>query len=578
MNSEVMALSMPYFEGSDLDIGYDQSTGTQEVVVKYNGDISSVAAALGAKAEILSESYAILAIAASKLGQLASSPSVEHVEKPKNLVSNLKEAINASCVGIAQSELSYKLTGKGVIVAVADSGIDYTHPDFRNPDGSTRILSIWDQGGQGNPPEGFITGAEHGADEISAALKLRQPFEALPEMDYIGHGTAVAGAAAGNGRASGGVNIGVAPESSIIAVKLGRSGDYFIRSTELMRAVKYCIGKAQSLGMPIAMNISYGSNDGSHDGNSLFETYIDNMAQKWKTSIAVASGNEGMGGHHYSATLSSRETKEASFYTAGGLRSFYIAFWQNFSDEFYLSLALPNGSSTGEILPSTQEREIRLGEASIFAYYGQPSHYNENQEIYFQVRATGDSLPSGNWRIRIRAESVIEGRVDIWLPVTEEVTNQTAFSVPDPFMTLSLPSTASRVITVGGYNHLLNSIADFSGRGFTRLGDAKPDICAPAVGVLAPKRGGGYDAFTGTSIAAPFVAGSAALMMQWGIVQNHDPFLFGQRVKAFLKSGAKRKAGIKYPDPSWGYGTLCLKSSIDSLVSYASASFPQFIP
>jgi subtilisin family serine protease len=572
MHSEVMALSMPYFEGSELDIGYDQNTGNQEVVVKYNGDIASVAASFEAQAEILSESYAILGIGASKLGQLALSPNVEHIEKPKNLVSNLKEAINMSCVGIAQSELSYKLTGKGVIVAVADSGIDYTHPDFRNPDGTTRILSIWDQGGQGTPPEGFITGAEHGSDEINAALKLRQPFEALPEMDYIGHGTAVAGAAAGNGRASGGVNIGVAPEASIIAVKLGRSGDYFIRSTELMRAVKYCIGKAQSLGMPISMNISYGSNDGSHDGYSLFERYIDNMSEKWKTVISVASGNEGMGGHHFSATLNARETKEASFYTVGGLRSFYVTFWQNFSDEFYLTLILPSGASTGEILPSSQERQIRLENLKIYAFYGQPSHYNENQEIYFQVQATGDSLPSGNWRIRIRAENVTEGRIDVWLPVTEEVTSQTAFSYPDPLVTLSLPSTASRVITVGGYNHLLNSIADFSGRGFTRLGDAKPDICAPAVGILAPKRGGGYDAFTGTSIAAPFVAGAAALMMQWGIVQKNDPFLFGQRVKAFLKSGAKRKAGIKYPDPSWGYGTLCLKSSIDSLVLYVGSS------
>jgi subtilisin family serine protease len=562
-------LSADFFEGNEPNAGFNESADTWEIIVKYNGDLVSLAESLGADAEILSESYAIVTLGASMLDALALSPNIEHVEKPKNLVSSLKEAIYSSCVGIAQSELSYHLTGKGVIVAVADSGIDYTHPDFRNPDGTTRILCLWDQSGQGAPPYGFKYGAEHTAESINAALKNRQPFSAIPEMDYIGHGTAVAGVAAGNGRASGGVNIGVAPEASIIAVRLGRNGgDSFIRNTELMRAIKYCMGKAQSLGMPIAMNISYGTNNGSHDGHSLFETYIDSMAQKWKASIAVASGNEGSAGHHYSGAMGSWESKDVDFYTSGGLKSFYVTFWQNFTDEFYLTLVLPNGKSTGEIMPSDQERQIRLSEISVFAYHGQPSHYNENQEIFFQVAAVSGYIPSGLWRIKIRSERVAEGTLDIWLPVTEEVTSQTAFTLPDPFGTLSLPSAAARVITVGGYDHRIGSIADFSGRGFTRLGAAKPDICAPAVGILSAKRGGGYDAFTGTSIASPFVAGAAALMMQWGIVQGNDPFLYGQRIKAFLKSGAKRQEGIKYPDPSWGYGTLCLKSSIDHLVSY----------
>ncbi|MDR1541630.1 MAG: S8 family serine peptidase [Clostridiales bacterium] len=557
------------FAGSELNAGFDESDGTWEVIVKYNGDLAAVEDALGVRAEILSENYAIITLDASKMDELAYYPEIEHIEKPKNLIFSLRDSISRACIGIAHSDLSYHLTGKGVVVAIADSGIDYTHPDFRNPDGTSRILFIWDQTGSGKPPQGFSYGIEYNDSDLNKALKHYQPFSVIPEMDYIGHGTAVAGVAAGNGRASGGVNVGAAPEASLIAVRLGRHGERsFVRNTELMRAIKYCIDKAQSLGMPISLNISYGTNNGSHDGNSLFETYIDEMAQKWKTSIIAASGNEGSAGHHYASALGSFESKDVDFYTTDGLRSFYITFWQNFTDEFFLELILPNGRATGEILYSDQDRNIRLGDIAVRAFYGQPSHYNENQEIYFQVEAIKGYLPHGLWRIRIRSEQVVEGAFDIWLPVTEEVTSGTAFTLPDTSTTLTLPSSAQRVVTVGGYDYRYGSLADFSGRGFTRTGGIKPDLVAPSVNILAPKTGGGYDSYTGTSIAAPFVTGAVALMMQWGIVQGNDPFLYGQRVKAFLKSGTQKSPGIEYPSPAWGYGTLCLKNSLDHLAAY----------
>jgi len=130
---------------------------------------------------------------------------------------------------------------------------------------------------------------------------------------------------------------------------------------------------------------------------------------------------------------------------------------------------------------------------------------------------------------------------------------------------LTIPSTADKMITVAGYNDRVGNIAEFSGRGNSNMALPSPDLAAPAVGILTTRVGGGYDAFTGTSMAAPFVTGSVALMMQWGIIENNDPFLYGERVRAFLRLGASRQANVVYPNPMSGYGTLCLNNTMTFL-------------
>lgn len=547
-----------------------QQTGMVEVIVKYHGDIQSVGQQVGADIEILTSNYAIATLDIQNLDALYSFKEVEYIEVPKNLTFFIHNSLRTSCISTVQGESGFGLTGKGVIVGIIDSGIDYTHLDFRTEDGLSRILFLWDQTIQGSPPAGFKNGTEYDNNQLNMALSNPQPYTVVPSVDTVGHGSAVAGVAAGNGRSSLGFQKGVAPEAFIIVVKLGHRGiENFTRSTEVMRALKYIIDKAELLNMPVSINLSYGTNNGSHDGTSLFETFIDTMADRWKTSIVVATGNEGAAGHHFEADIKQKEAMNVEIAIAGSTKNVYMTLWKNFADSFSFELIAPSGRSSSTIAPTESLNNLTLDDVMITIFNRQPTHYNESNEIYFMFQGTEETIPQGIWRLVVTGTQVVDGRFDIWLPTLEDVSENTTFLNPNLDVTLTIPSTSLKVISVGGYNATIETSADFSGRGYTRNNVyVKPDLVAPAVGITTVKAGGGYDSFTGTSIAAPFVTGSAALMMEWGIVNGNDAFLYGQRIKAFLQKGARRKFTIEYPNTIWGYGTLCLNGSMDLLVEY----------
>ena len=567
-NSFIRLDKLTRFESEELT-----QDGLLEVIVKYNGNLQEIGTQLGAYIEILSPDYAIITLNIDQLADVYNFPQIEYIELPKLLTFMLRDNLESACVTSVQSGTGLGLTGSGVIVGIIDSGIDYTHPDFINSDGTTRILYLWDQNATGTPPPGFRKGAEYTQNQINLALRSQNPREIVPVVDTAGHGTAVAGIAAGNGAASRGTEKGVAPNASIIAVKMGNTGnESFTRTTEIMRAVKYISDHALALYMPVAMNISYGTNNGSHTGDSLFERYLDSMCERWKTVIAVATGNEGSAGHHYYSKLAKDEIETIEFSVSGSQRRLYMTLWKNFVDTITFELIAPNGRSTGIIRPLQSVTNATLSGTDISIIYAQPNHYTVAQEVYFLFRSRSTSITSGVWKLVARGVNIVDGGFNIWLPTVEDVTQNTSFLLPDINLTQTLPSTAQNVISVGGYNSILDIATVFSGRGpVDNCPHTKPELVAPGVNVLTAKSGGGYDTFTGTSVAAPFVTGAAALMMEWGIVRQNDPFLYGQRVKAFLCRGANRKFTTKFPNNLWGYGALNLCQTMDELIEYTKS-------
>lgn len=539
-----------------------------EVIVKYNGDIVRAAERIGGQAEVLSAQYAIVTLPEDALPELYGYTEVEDIEQAKRLYVKINRQLTASCITAVQLPSSYDLLGRGTIAAIIDSGIDYTHVDFRNEDGTTRILALWDQTIEGTPPDGFLEGAEFTADQLNEALNALQPYAIVPSRDYIGHGTAVAGIAAGNGQASGGENKGVAPLSELLVVKVGQRGnDTFAQSTEIMRAVKYVIDKARALGRPVAVNLSFGMNNGAHDGQSLFEEYLTAMSTEWKSAFVVPTGNEGAAGHHYEGMVTADAPTEIVFFTASGIEYFYLTLWKDFADTFSVELLLPSGASTGVVTAEDRRKQIRLGNLLITILYEQPTRYSVRQEVFFQVQANSGTIAPGAWLLRIIPQRIVSGAFQVWLPTLEEVTAKTYFSRPAVNDTMTLPATARKVIRVAGYNDRIGSIAAFSGVGSRDDMEQIPDVAAPAVSILAPSVGGGYDAFTGTSFAAPFVTGSALLLMEWAIVNGNAPFFYGERIRAYLRLGANRSAGLRYPNPTFGYGRLCLEATLRAILS-----------
>ncbi|MEY8377997.1 S8 family peptidase [Lachnospiraceae bacterium 56-18] len=554
----------------ELDVGYDSAENEWDLIVKYSGSLERVKE-LAAKVVELQNEYAIVTIRESEIENLAQIPEIEYIEKPKRLFFQVANGRRVSCIDTVQ-DARFGLYGQGVLTAVIDSGIEYENADFRNEDGTTRIRALWDQSlapGEGRiPPEGYVMGAEYTAEQINEALNqstLMDRRRIVPSEDISGHGTAVAGIAAGNGRNSGGRYAGAAPRSELLVVKLGNPRqEGFPRTTELMQGIDYVIRKALELRMPVAVNISFGNTYGSHDGTSLLERFIDDLSNIWKSSICIGSGNEAASAGHTSGVMTPGREEIIQLAVQDSQTAISIQLWKEYTDIVDISLMTPSGVTVGPLQEILGPQRFAVGGTEILLYYGEPSPYSTAQEIYIDMLPRETYITGGVWRIILTPRKIVSGAYELWLPSENVLNKGTGFLFPTDHTTLTIPSTAGRVITVGAYNALTFVYADFSGRGYTRETNLiKPDIVAPGVDVTAAAVGGGYAQFTGTSFATPFVTGGAALLMEWGIVRGNDPYLFGEKVKAYFRRGARPLPGFtEYPNPQVGYGALCVRDSI----------------
>lgn len=546
----------------ELNVGYNPIEREWDLIVKHSGSLACVRE-LGAQVVEMQNEYAIVTIRESLIDRMSECQSVEYVEKPKRLFFQIENGKRVSCIPPVQNP-PLSLSGQGVLVAIIDSGIDYENAVFRNADGTTRIRALWDQTIPGNPPTGYAIGTEYTQTEINAALSAttrQERFRIVPSRDTSGHGTSVAGIAAGNSADYR----GVAFESELIIVKLGRAmEDGFPRTTELIQAMDYVVRKAIEFGMPVAINLSFGNTYGPHDGSSLLERFIEDISNIWKSVICIGTGNEGASAGHTSGILVESEETIIELAIQQNEPTINVQIWKAYFDLVDISLISPSGVRVGPIQEVLGSQRFSVGNTEILLYYGEPSPFSIDQEIFLDFLPKNTYIDSGVWRIVLTPREIVNGEYALWLPTQSVLNPGTGFLFPTEERTLTIPATSYRTIGVGAYDPLTFSYADFSGRGPAGPGRrAKPDIVAPGVDIRAPIPGGTFAELSGTSFATPFVTGSAALLMEWGILNGNDPFLYGEKVKAYFQRGARPFVGIvEYPNPLVGYGALCVEDSI----------------
>ena len=533
----------------DLNTGFDKDD-RWTLIVRYIGDISQIERDLNAIVTKLLGGFAIINIEAGKIYDLANNSSIIFIEKPKVFVQGRAgiKGFTSSCMSVPYFRLG--LRGEGITVAIIDSGIDLKHPDFINDDGSSKLVGLWDQTIPGNPPINYNIGTFFEASDINSYLAGKIKF---PSIDINGHGTEVAG-----------IVTACTPDAKLLVVKLDTRDIDQVDTINLMQGIDFAVRYSMDYELPMVINLSYGNNSGDHRGNSVLERYIDQVAGLSKVTFVVGAGNDGNAGRHVSFNMGNESWYKREFFVNQGEKGIGIEIWRDVGDIVDISITTPSGEVVGPFNNYGQLMVFNVNGMDIRVLNNGPSPINTKLETYISIIPLNDFLEEGIWNISFNPKKIINGRLDIWLPVAGSTNTDIFFLSPTESTTLTIPSTAGNVITVGAYDSNAMSYASFSGRGFTADGLVKPDLVAPGVDIDTASVDGGYSIVSGTSFATPFVSSAAAMLMEYGIVRENDPFLYGEKVKAYLIKGTTNilEGDIIIPNVFAGWGALCVEKSV----------------
>ena len=496
-------------------------------------------------------------------------------------------ALTAS--GITQVQRQpLNLTGRGVILVCIGSGIDYRSEAFRDEEGNTRIMSIWDQTIQeGMPPAGFEYGTEYNRNQINQALQNERPYSVVPSRDENGHGTAIASIAAGSRIGEGSEFTGAAYDADILVIKLKECKtylrDYYLipetvpayQSTDIIMALEYADMFAKSFYRPVVFCIALGSSYGSHSGNSPLSNYLNRLASKRSRVFVAGGGNEGNSAHHYEGDLSpgngreEENQEEIEIRVGENERGFITEIWGKSPNIFSLAIRSPGGEeipNTGVRVDRGIEYEFVYERTSITVSYAlvEGSTGDELITVRFQ------NPTPGIWTLILQSESGLRNAgFHVWLPISQFLSSETYFLSPNPNITLTIPGYAENMITATAYSDSTNSIYVRSGRGFSRGSEIKPDIAAPGVNISAVQRAVGQEIrvakVTGSAAAAAITAGGVADFLQWAVTEGNANYLKSAEVKNYFIRGAVRDDNLTYPNPLWGFGKLSVLGVFDSL-------------
>lgn len=518
----------------------------------------------------------------------------------------LLDTTSMEASGILQTfnQPSLSLKGEGILLGIVDTGIDYQNALFCNSDGTTRILGIWDQtipdpadpddGGYGIPDasaaNAFHYGREFTKEQIDAALASDNPLDLVPSTDTNGHGTFLAGIAAG-GMAPDESFTGAAPACQLGIVKLKPAKQYLrdfyeiqenaiaYQENDIMMGIKYLLRLSNRLRMPIVILLGLGTNQGSHTGTSPLGLQIQNSSRYVGIVTVVAGGNETGFRHHYLGQMTqNQEYEDVEIRVAPDEAGFILELWGMEPELYSVGFVSPTGETIQRI-PILLGREARvtftLEPTVITTNYLLTESGSGSQLIFMRFQAP----TAGVWRVRVYNTLFITGRYHMWLPIQGFIREDTVFLKPNPDTTITEPGNSPFPITVSAYNHANNSIYIHSSRGYSRDGVVKPDLAAPGVEVYGPAlQPSGRSLLTdpasvaipmtrmtGTSVAAAHVAGASADLLNWGLIRGNDLAMNYATVKSRLIRGAGRNPAYTYPNREWGYGTLDLYSTFTNI-------------
>lgn len=483
-----------------------------------------------------------------------------------------RSALESSGIIQVQEQAFLELTGRDVLVGIIDTGIDYTNPTFRYEDGTTKIVSIYDESISGNPPYNFLTGTEYTREQINQALNSQTPLDIVPSTDEVGHGTFLASLSSGR---SDGDFIGAAPDAELVVVKLSKAStftrEYYLvpennqnvyDSSGVMLGIEYILQKAKELGKPVSICIGVGTNSGSHDGTSILEQYISMVANITGVCICCGAGNESQERHHSRITVMEQSSPyEINVNTENLNSGIYMSLFNSASDRISVSLKSPTGEIISRIPAksgTSYTSRLVLEKSKITIQYYFPLPVTSGQATIIKI----ENATPGIWTVYVYGDIILDGTVDAYLPLSSIGYPNINFIQPDPNFTITVPGTSSSVITVGAYNHIDNSLFINSSWGPTRFPANSPDFVAPGVRVtgIYPT---GKGVMSGTSVATAITTGACALMLQWGIVEGNMSTFDTFQIRGYLIRGCERDSNLTYPNYQWGYGKLDLYNSLN---------------
>lgn len=523
--------------------------------------------------DILTETLGVVAVEPKNANRLlVDVPAIIYVDFRAMFVLQDISPSNVDNINAIKINPYLNLTGRGVVVGIVDSGIDYLNQEFMREDDTSRIISIWDQTitGDANSPE--YIGTVYTNEQINAAIQLQKnngdPYTIVPSKDEIGHGTKVASVIGARGYST---DIkGIAHDCDFVIVKLFESTNFrrllelnrvpyipVYNNSEVLAGLEYLRKVFLQIKRPMVIYIGVGSNAGAHDGSSLLSRYVTFLGTTRGICLVAGVGNEGAAQGHASGFISAQgDTRTVSLNIPREIAQLAFNVWVQKPNRASIEVIAPDGESS-KVIEAKKDKEENY--RFVFTNTEMNVRYHDIESFtgHQVIQLTFSSIKAGVWRFVLVGEYIINGRYDIWLPPYNTLPEDTTFLEPDPFTTLMIPSTASNVVTVSYFGNN-NALIAASGKGFNLDYIRNPDIATIGVNIITTNVGGGVTTFSGSSAATAIVAGTCALILEWAIVKGNDTSMYSKKVRSYLLYGAYRNPLYRFPNRETGYGDLDL--------------------